>query len=238
MSLFGDGPGAQGDLEKPEPPDAPEWSIMERMSREKEVVGMYISAHPLDSFKYEIDNFCNKSLSDLKDLQQMEGKEISFAGIVTDAQHRLTKHNKGFGVFTLEDYTGDYTFRIFGDSYIRFKEYLQLNYFLYVKAKVVRGWNGDEMRLYFNEISTLTELLDKKGKSITLRFDIEQLSEQVLQDIEIMIKTNKGNKELSFEVYDKEEKISVKLIGKKKKINISTELIEFMKERDWDFKMN
>ncbi len=237
MSLFGETTGA-GELEEPLPPEAPEWSIMEKLSREKEAVGMYISAHPLDTYQYEIENFCKMTISELQDLSKWEGKEITFAGIVTDAQHRQTKYSKGYAIITLEDFTGDITIRVFGDAYIKYNNYFRVNNFLYVKAKVIKGRNEGEMRLIYYDISSLTELLEKKGKTITLTFDINELNTGILEELEEMFKKYKGDKAVQFIVMDPDERVSVKLTGRKRKVHISTELIEFLKEKQWNFELN
>src|SRR5207253_1783509 len=104
-------------MEPPLPKVEP-WGQLEQLAREKEVVGFYISGHPLDEYKLEIQHLCRHTLPELADLKTLEGKEVIVAGIVTDVQHRTSKTGKPFGIFTLEDYMGSFEFILFGEDYV------------------------------------------------------------------------------------------------------------------------
>src|SRR5690554_3777892 len=142
VSLFGD----SSDVQIPEPvvPSAEEWGAMEKLAREKEVVGIYISGHPLDDYKYELKYFCNTNLSKIRDLNSLLGKQVSVGGIITNVEHRITKTGKGWGFITLEDYEGSYDFRFFGEDYLKFKMYFNLNQFTYMRFTVKEGWINKE----------------------------------------------------------------------------------------------
>ena len=96
-----------------------EWGTMEKLRREKEVVGIYISGHPLDDFKKEIKAFCKNTVSDFSRLEEFVNRELTVAGVITDVQHRVSKNGKGWGLFTLEDYNESYELRIFGEEYLK-----------------------------------------------------------------------------------------------------------------------
>ena len=121
-------------MPEPEIPECPEWGAMEKLAREKEVVGIYISGHPLDDFKVELNAFCNASLENLQQLTELINKDLAFGGVITDVQHRINAKGSGWASFVLEDYTDSYTFRIFGEDYLRFKHLLVANSFLYMSA--------------------------------------------------------------------------------------------------------
>ena len=110
------------------PPCEP-WNVMEKLSKEKEMIGIYISGHPLDDFKTEIQYFCNARVDSLQNISQLEGKELSFAGIITDVQHRVSKNGKPWGMFTFEDYSDAYEFRLFNEDYLKFRHYLNSEHF-------------------------------------------------------------------------------------------------------------
>ena len=141
VSLFGG--GSQEELPEPRIPEADTWGTMELLAKEKAMVGMYISAHPLDDFKNEL-KFCNASTTHFKDLPKYEGANLAFAGIVTDAQHRISKAGKGWAAFTVEDYNDSFEFRIFGEDYLKFKHFLVPNSFVYVKTIIKPGWVNKE----------------------------------------------------------------------------------------------
>ncbi|MGB3608366.1 DNA polymerase III subunit alpha, partial [Psychroserpens sp.] len=116
VSLF----GATSDVQIAEPivPPAEEWGTMEKLAQEKEVVGVYISGHPLDDFKVEMKTFCNGNLAMFNELDAYVNREITFGGVVTDVQHRVSKQGKGWAMFMVEDYTDSFEFRIFGEEYL------------------------------------------------------------------------------------------------------------------------
>src|SRR5690554_1126272 len=138
VSLFGDA----SEVQIPEPivPAAEEWGAMEKLAREKEVVGIYISGHPLDDYKYELKYFCNTKLTNLNNLESFVGKQITVGGIITNIEHRVTKNGKGWGVITLEDYDGSYEFRFFNDDYLKYRMYFNQNQFTYMRFTVREGW--------------------------------------------------------------------------------------------------
>ena len=122
VSLFGEASTVQ--FPEPDIPNCETWGTMELLSQEKEVIGMYISAHPLDDFKNEMI-FCNAAIKDLKgDLQKIVGNNLSFAGIITDVQHRVSKAGKGWAAFTIEDYGDSNEFRIFGEDYLKMTHFV------------------------------------------------------------------------------------------------------------------
>src|SRR5690606_14940445 len=155
VSLFGEA----SEVQIPEPivPPCEDWGTMEKLRREKEVVGIYISGHPLDDFKKEITAFCNTSVSAFTNLDDYVNRELSVAGVITDVQHRVYKNGKGWALFTLEDYTDSHEFRIFGEEYLKFRHFLMVNSFVYIKAFVREGWvnretgKKGEPRLQFND---------------------------------------------------------------------------------------
>ena len=112
VSLFGD--SSEESILEPIIPVVESWSSLEILNKEKEVVGFYISGHPLDDYKIEIENFCNYNINELKDLPSIKGKDISIAGIVSNIEHRFTKNGKPFGTLTIEDYHDNITFFLFG----------------------------------------------------------------------------------------------------------------------------
>ncbi len=138
VSLFGDASEVQ--IPEPTVPPCEEWGTMEKLRREKEVVGIYISGHPLDDFKTEINAFCNASVSCASELENYVNRELSFAGVITDVQHRISKNGKGWALFTVEDYTDTFEFRIFGEEYLKYRHFLMINSFVYVKVFVREGW--------------------------------------------------------------------------------------------------
>ncbi|MCK0144523.1 DNA polymerase III subunit alpha [Arenibacter sp. F26102] len=242
VSLFGEA----SDVQIPEPvvPPCEEWGTMEKLRREKEVVGIYISGHPLDDFNSEIKAFCNASLSNLNDLEAIVNREVSFAGVITDVQHRVSKNGKGWAMFTMEDYTDTFEFRMFGEEYLKFRHFLMINSFAYVKLFVREGWvNRDtgkkgDPRMQFNMIMMLQDVMETFAKKLTIKLDISQLKEESILDLKDTLVSHQGNHPLSFVVYEMEEQIKVNMTCRKQKIQISSELLLQLNEKDVHYKLN
>lgn len=227
-SLF----GGDGGVETPRPKVTPiePFGDIEKLNIERDVVGLYISGHPLDDFAFEIDNFCNTELKELEDLTQLQGKEVKLAGIVSGFAHRTTKTGKPFGTLTMEDYNGNFTFFLFGEDYIKFKEYLMQGWFLYIQGTVAeRKWGERRLEFKIRTIELLNDLRDKKSKGVMVNVNLAELNESVIDQIEKICNAHKGECSLHVNLLDHEENIGVELMSRKYKINPSNELMEAMK---------
>lgn len=236
VSLFGAASEVQFD--EPPMPICDPWPIMEKLSKEKEMIGIYISGHPLDDFKTEMKYFCNGTLDILKQIDQLEGREISYAGIITDVQHRFTKNGKPWGIFTLEDYSDAYEFKLFNEDYLKFRHYLIQNTFIYIKTTYRRGWQQGDVRVQINAIQQLQDVMEKMAKKITIQLPIEGIDEKVVNSIEAVFTRHKGNQVLNFVIYDREEKLKLTMPSRSSKVEITKELIDELNENEWSFKLN
>lgn len=241
VSLFGEASSVQ--FPEPEIPNCDTWGTMELLSQEKEVIGMYISAHPLDDFKNEMI-FCNAILKDFKgDLKKIVGNNLSFAGIVTDVQHRVSKAGKGWASFTIEDYNDSNEFRIFGEEYLKFKHFLMPNAFLYIRATIKPGWvNKDgiegEPRIKFTDFKLLHDIMDELCKKLTIKLPIQEVNEENILNLESILKNKVGKQNLRFTLWDAKEKIEVNLPSRNTKIHVSNELLATLQKQQIDFKLN
>ena len=236
VSLFGEASDVQFD--EPIIPPCEPWNVMEKLSKEKEMIGIYISGHPLDDFKTEIQYFCNAKVDSLQNISQLEGMELSFAGIITDVQHRVSKNGKPWGMFTFEDYSDAYEFRLFNEDYLKFRHYLIPNTFLYLKTVMRRAWQNGDVRVVITAIQQLQDVLGKMAKKITLNLPIEQISEKAVTDIEGVFKNHPGSQHLHFMIIDREEKLKLNMPSRSSKINITKELLDELNEKEWSFKLN
>ena len=236
VSLFGEASEVQ--FEELIIPDCEPWNFMERLSKEKEVIGFYISGHPLDDYKAEINNFCNAGLDVLHNINELEGKELTFAGILTDVQHRTTKNGKGWALFTLEDYKDVYEFKIFNEDYLKLKHFLVPNSFLYIKTKMMRPWREADVRVQFITMQILQDVMEKMSKKITVQLDIASLNEERIKTLQKLVKYHKGTKNLNILVYDLEEKIKINMPSRNTKIEISKELLDKLTAENMRFKLN
>ena len=242
VSLFGDSSDIQ--IAEPQIPPCEEWGTMEKLAREKEVVGIYISGHPLDDFKIEMNTFCNATLALFKNLEPFVNRELTFGGVVTEIQHRVSKQGKGWAAFIVEDYTDSFEFRIFGEEYLKFRHFLVKNSFVYVKVFVREGWmdkatgKKSDPRLQFNNFQLLHDVMDLYAKKISIQLDIKDLHEHRIKALKDLIKMHKGDHALNFVVYDNEETLKLSMPSRKQKVKISQELLDELENNDVFYKLN
>jgi DNA polymerase-3 subunit alpha len=241
VSMFGEASTVQ--FPEPDIPECETWGTMELLSQEKEVIGIYISAHPLDDFKNEMI-FCNASLRHFKgDIGKYVGMNLSFAGIISDVQHRVSKAGKGWALFTIEDYNDSNEFRIFGEEYLKLKHFLVPNSFLFVRSTIQPGWTNKEgvtgePRLKFTEMKLLHDIMDELCKKITINISLEEIKENTILNLETVLKNNPGKQSLHFNIWDAKEKIEVNLPSRNTKIKISSELLTTLEQQKFDYKLN
>ena len=215
------------EMEEPPMPSCPEWGTLEKLNKEKEVVGIFISGHPLDDFSLEIKSFTRGTLAHLKDLQKIKGAQLSLAGICTNAQERMTKNNNPFGILQLEDYSDSHEFLIFGEDYIKFRPYFIAGQFLYVQGSVQpRKWskNPDDIEFKVTHIELLSELRNKKAKGITLNINSSDVTQELIQQIHELMNSYQGNYTLGINLIDEQEGV-IGLQARSNKIELSNDFI-------------
>ena len=205
VSLFGESSDVQ--IAEPIVPPCEDWSTMEKLAKEKEVVGIYISGHPLDDYRFEMKYFCNAKLEALKNLDQHLNKTLSFGGIISNVQHKTAKNGKGWGSFMLEGYDESFEFRIFGEDYLKFRHFLIQNNFTYLKVLIKDGWLNQEgkkgePRMQFQLVQYLQDVLPSFAKKLIIRLDIMDLQQHLIQKLNDIFKVNKGDNQVSFEVME------------------------------------
>jgi DNA polymerase-3 subunit alpha len=209
VSLFGDASEVQ--ISEPQVPPCEEWSTMEKLAKEKEVVGIYISGHPLDDYKFEMKYFCNTNLEGLKNLEQNVGKNLSFGGIVTNVQHRTAKNGKGWATFVVEGYDESFEFRIFDEEYLKFRHFLLQNQFAFFKITVKEGWVNRETgkksdpRIQFLDVKMLADVLPTFAKKLILQLAINEVKEGVITELNQIFTQHKGDHNVTFEVMELEK---------------------------------
>ena len=242
VSLFGESSDIQ--IPEPEVPPCPEWGTMEKLKQEKEVVGIYISGHPLDDYKTEINTYTNANVSFFNDLPTYVNRELAFAGVVSEVQHRISKNGKGWAAFTVEDYADSYEFRIFGEDYLKYRHFLIVNSFIFCKALVKEGWTNKETgkqgepRLQYNGFFMLQEILESFTKKLTLKLRVDHLEEAQIRGIKEIIQGHPGDLPLHFSLYEMEESIKVDFVSRSQKIGVTTALLEALEAADVHFSLN
>jgi DNA polymerase-3 subunit alpha len=224
QSLFGE--GGQVELPMPKVENCEPFSNIEKLRIEKDIVGFYITGHPLDQYKFELQHFCNTNLSQFNDLESLKGRELRFGGIVSNYSHRFTKNGKPYGVLALEDYEGSNAFYLFSEDYLKYKQFFEMDWFLYVRGSVVtQQWKENELEFKFNEISLLSEVREKYYDGIELHMNINLISTELIRKLEVLADEYQGKGAVMVNILDEEEKIQVDLFSRKIRLGIDDKMI-------------
>ena len=220
-------------ISKPPIIKAESWSNLEQLNREKELVGIYLSAHPLDTYTIEINSFCNAKIDELNDLEKLRDKEVSIGGIVTSVRSSITKTGNPFGGFTIEDYSGTYEAIFFGKDYLEFKSFCTSGYSIYLKGKVQeRRWGKEEIKpLEFKvgSIQMLGDLREKMLKSLSVKLPIDRLTEELVEEFKNEVSKHEGSTLLRFLIYDPEKtNIHVQMFSRTMRVDVTNELIYYL----------
>ncbi|MCX6260060.1 MAG: DNA polymerase III subunit alpha [Bacteroidia bacterium] len=227
QSLFGGYGGF--DIIKPEATPCPDWPKLEKLNREKEVIGIYLSSHPLDDFKLEISTFATATLADLQNLSEFLDKDVAVAGMVIDTKNGVGKNGKPYGSFTLQDYSDSFRFMMFDKEYLEFSKFFTVGYYLLVKGRVQkRRYKDDELELHIKTINLLSSVKDELIKSVTLKINPENISKELISELMELVKGNKGETELKFIFYDAEDKVSLSMFSRTLRVRLNNELISFL----------
>jgi len=241
-SLFGGMDAVE--ITKPEIPYAPEWSPLEKLNKERDLIGMYLSAHPLDEYEFEISHICNTTTVDLKDLQFIQGKPLKIGGMVTNFRHGTSKAGNPYGIFTLEDYVGAFEFALFGKNYIEFGKYMIKDLYLYINAivqekgadyKYRKPENSDpnipkELELKIQKIEVFSDIKDKLINTLTLTIRLQQLTQDFATELNDSILKNKGNVNLYIQVVDELSPNKVMLFSRQHRIQINTTMYHLLSQ--------
>jgi DNA polymerase-3 subunit alpha len=227
QTLFGGSGGF--DIIKPEAAQCPDWPKLEKLNREKEVIGIYLSSHPLDEFKLEMETFTNATLADLQNLSEWNERDVMVAGMVIDTKNGIGKNGKPYGSFTLQDYSDSFRFMMFDKEYLEFSKFFIVGYYLLVKGKVrKRRYKDDELEFHIRSINLLSSVKDELIKSVTLKVNPENINKEMIAELMELIKGNKGETELKFLFYDPDDKVSLSMFSRTIRVRLNNELISFL----------
>jgi DNA polymerase-3 subunit alpha len=240
-SLFGEVMASQS-VQKPEPQMVPEWADLVMLEKERALVGVYLTSHPLDKYKIEIKSLVTKDIS-FKDLnnniEALKGKEMTFAGMVTEARESFSKNGKPFSYMVLTDYTDSYKMFFFAKDYVEFGKFCKPGLFLMVRGQVQNRFGGDQLEFKVNRVELMEEVREKYFKSITIQIPITTLTNQLVTELCDMTLNSKGKTLLKFDVWDPETKMMVNLFSRNTRIEITDELLAYFENHDdLAFKIN
>ena len=235
-SLFGDMGGVE--ITTPPIPTVEPWSTMELLKKERELVGIYLSAHPLDDYAVVLNHMCNLKCTQIgremhkKELSKFE--ELSFGGIVTSVSSRWTKTNKPFGIVTIEDFEGAGEIALFGEEWTKWQSMLQEEYPVYITAKCQQRFrnNPDAYDLVIKKIEFLSDVKDKSIDKFTIYIDSTLFADSCMTDLETMLRSNTGQVPLYFNIHDIEHNTNIEMFCRNVAVDVNKKLLTFLDEMD------
>ncbi|MCQ2096121.1 MAG: DNA polymerase III subunit alpha [Bacteroidaceae bacterium] len=213
------------------PQNVETWSDLERLNKERDLVGIYLSAHPLDEYAIILKNVCNTTVTELGDLEALSQKtEITFGGIVNAVFSGLTKKGTPYGKITIEDYNGSFQLALFGQNWADFRNSFFEGVSIFVRAQIVPDrWRPDKKDLRINSVELLADVKKTIIKSITLTIDINQLTEEMVEDIREIAQENPGDTEMKFNVF-LDERTRASLTSKNVKISVTNAITDIVEK--------
>ena len=237
-SLFGGEHAVE--VATPEIVPAPLWSDLERLNKERDLVGIYLSAHPLDEFAVILENVCNVHMAELTDLTPLQNHDLVLGGIVTGVREGYTKTGKPYGIAKVEDYSGTAEFAFFGNEWVEKKNFFMEGMFLFMKGKCQpKQWKQEEWEVKINSIELLPEVKERVVEKLTVTAPLSAIDDQLIMEFSSLVKDSPGNAELHFLVRDEDGQMYVNLMSRTMKISVQKELVNYLKNQPLlDYKIN
>ncbi len=238
QTLFGD-MGGGFELQKPEIPIVDDWPMLEKLSKEKEVIGIYLSAHPLDDYSLEMDNFCNTPLAEMAFPEYLNGKELAIAGIVSSAKVLTSKNGNFYGRLAIEDFTDSFEMTLFGKDFENNRKFFYEGYPLLIKGKFEKSrFKEGELEFSIKNIIMLSDVREELVKKITLTIIVDELTDGLVDSLKSLTSTNNGKVQLNVKLVDPESRTTLEMFSRSFRVNITNELIEKLKTLQLNFKVN
>ncbi len=237
MNLFEE----TGEVSFPDPdlPECEKWDKLEMLREEKDVTGMYISGHPLDNYKIHIKSFCSHNVGDMKVLQKLRNREVSFAGIITEAAHKYSKTGSPYGVFTIEDYTDTLQLYLFSEDYLKVKHFLQIQNAVMVKARIqTNRRNPSQLDIRVKSMSLLSDLVERENSDLILHLPVADVDTDMVSRLSILAREHNGKSRLRVFLMDAVENYSIEMVSRTVKVEPVGFLQELLKHYNIDYRLN
>ena len=233
-SLFGDMGGVE--IQMPPVPECEQWSTMELLKRERELVGIYLSAHPLDDYAVVLKHMCNLNCTQIS--REMDKKafasieELTFGGIVTSVSQRWTKTNKPFGIVTIEDFEGQGELALFGEEWTKWQSMLQEEYHVYITAQCVQRFrnNPDAYDMVIKKIEFLSDVKEKSIEKFTVYMEATMFNDAQLTDLETTLKSSDGKVPLYINIHDAKNNTNIQLYSRNITVDVNKKLLTSLDE--------
>ncbi len=230
------------EIAKPQPPtDYTQWSDLERLERERELIGIYISGHPLDDYSIILNNVCNLPATGLSSLEEYAtSPDVTLGGIITPQREGQTKNGKPFGIVKIEDFNGSGELALFGDDWAKWRGYFSPGNSLFITARIEpKRWNPSEMELRIGKIEFLSDVKEEKIQSITISIRLDEIDDTTTGSLISLLNEEKGNTQVFFNIIDLKHAGHVTLRSRTHLISVKKSLLDFIEShKALDYKIN
>jgi DNA polymerase-3 subunit alpha len=235
MSLFGSFDALE--VEEPKPPQVARWSDIEKLEKEKQIVGIYVSGHPLDAYRLEFQHYVNCQLKQIREIEK-DGRTISVAGIVTNTRHAADKRGNGYCRFVLQDYDGSHDFGLYQESYHYYGDLIKDGQVIYLEAQFKKSYSSNDLYLRIQNIKLLSTVGGEKTKGITIKIDPSRLTSELIDQIEVLCTKHKGPHFLKIKLKEEDQNISLDFISKSQQINADSDFIDEIIKMNITYRLN
>lgn len=233
-SLFGD--MISMDVPTPQLPKVAPWTLTETLEHEKDVTGMFMSGHPLDHFKFELTHFGFTKIVDFNEVKEApqlsprKNKPFKLAGLVVDAQHRVTKTGRSFGMISIEDFSGKTELMLWSDDYVKFQNYLEKGKNVLVQGEFKSRFNSEQYEFKVTAINLLETVKSAFTKQLTLEVNSDAINEDFISFFTKNIKDNPGKSTLKFNIAEPRENIKTTLYTMEKGFSMNDDMVYWLEE--------
>lgn len=237
-SLFGEVMSSSM-VQKPSAPTGVEsWGKLEMLEKEREVIGIYLSSHPLDEYRVVLEKYCTASVSELEDLDTLKGRDLILGGMITQSQHLTTKTGKPYGRFTIEDLGGSYTFTLFSREWEQFRYHCMAQSAVLIRCKVDRSTYREGMEITISQIKPLSDVLDKDIRTLTVQLPIEQVNTEFVEELSAVVESSKGSVSMILNVFDPASGVRVTLRSRAGRVAVGGEIVAFLDSNALEYRIS
>ena len=224
----------------PVPESGVRWSEIERLNKERELVGIYLSAHPLDEFSVILNDVCNTKMKDLENELALESRgDLTMGGIVTNVHRGMTKKGNPYGRVKIEDYSGFHEFSFFGNDWARFQPFLGEHSFVYMTGKIMpHQWRPDQKELHINNVEFLPEVKDRLITKFTVKLVLSMLDKDFVAGFSELARRHPGNAELHFKITDSGVDKPLDFMSRQVRLAVDKEVVSFLMDKEMEYEIN
>ncbi len=220
------------DVNTPQIPQAEPWSSLERLNKERDLVGIYLSAHPLDEFSVILQKICNLKAENLVDVTPFANQEVKLGGIVTGVRQGYTKKGNPYGIVTIEDYSGSGEIALFAEDWTAWRNFMEVGNTLYITGTVQpKRYNQEQFELKIAQIKLLPKVKDDLIEGLSITLHVDRLNDAIVQTLNELVDNNPGTASLTFHLIDNEDRTQLTMKSAKR-VSVSRPLVDFIEMQE------